>query len=200
VVGRSYGWGGCLRCDVWMCAAAHGRLATHGRVRMRRRDAGLQRSYARSRACAAPDGMGRGPLEVIRAAHAGVTGAPRPGRGGGAGPARGCGASRPATITPARAVAARAAGVVEACTSPLHGACRSEGRCPSGSPRGNPNGSPDPSAGDVAPRLRGTKGAADAGVAADAAAVSNLWGRPPRGRPCAVFGFHLVGSHLPAVW
>jgi hypothetical protein len=27
-----------------------------------------------------------------------------------------------------------------------------------------------------------------------------MWGRPPRGRPCAVFGFHLEESRRPAVW
>jgi hypothetical protein len=53
------------------------------------------------RACAAPDGMRHGAPESPLAAHAGVTGVQRPGRGGGAGPARGCGARSPANSTPA---------------------------------------------------------------------------------------------------
>jgi hypothetical protein len=33
VVGRSCGWGGCLRCGVCLTSYTHGRLVTYGRVR-----------------------------------------------------------------------------------------------------------------------------------------------------------------------
>jgi hypothetical protein len=56
----------------------------------------LEQPHVCSRACAAPNGIRRGPPAPPLAAHAGVTGVQRPVRGGGAGPARGCGARSPA--------------------------------------------------------------------------------------------------------
>jgi hypothetical protein len=42
VVGSACGWGACLRCEVWMCPTAHGRLAAHGGVGMVPTYAGLR--------------------------------------------------------------------------------------------------------------------------------------------------------------
>jgi hypothetical protein len=66
------------------------------------RDAAMthaQRPFICSRACAAPNGMRPGASEPPLAPYAGITGATRPVRGGGAGPATPHGARSPANIT-----------------------------------------------------------------------------------------------------
>jgi hypothetical protein len=70
------------------------------------------------RACAAPNGMRAGPLAVILAPHAGVTGVQRPVRGGGAGPARGCGARSPAQPFAGHGLWGHAPSACAACAPP----------------------------------------------------------------------------------
>jgi hypothetical protein len=88
VVGRSCGWGGCLRCEGWIEIKANGRLAARGCVRMvpayaemRRRGMtdGLTSDTARAphrTACAAGAELVEAPL----APTAGSTGVSRPAR------------------------------------------------------------------------------------------------------------------------
>jgi hypothetical protein len=75
-----------------MSASGHKRNGGWQRKAMSGRDDTMTHDkwpFAGSHACAAPDGIRPGPFEPPLAPHAGVTGAQRPVRGGGAGPVRG---------------------------------------------------------------------------------------------------------------